>query len=74
MATAHHCDHSERVIVLETEVAALKETLKEILTTVKEIDDQMTRYKGFIGGIAFVISAVGVLWSLLKDWLLSLLK
>lgn len=39
MAPTHHCDHSERVVVLETEVAALKETLKEILTTVKEIDD-----------------------------------
>lgn len=39
METAHHCDHYEQVVVLETEVAALKEDLKEILKTVKEIDD-----------------------------------
>lgn len=74
MPPAHHCDHSERVVVLENEVFNLKEDLKEILKTVKEIDVQMTRYKGFLGGITFVLSAVGVFWSFGKDWLLSHVK
>lgn len=74
MPTVHHCDNSERVVVLETQVATLTEDLKEILKTVKEIDDQMTRYKGFLGGITFVLSAVGVFWSFGKEWVLNHLK
>lgn len=72
MPSQHHaCDHTERVVVLENEVSNLKEDLKEILKTVKEIDEQMTRYKGFLGGITFVVSAIGVFWSFGKDWILN---
>ena len=34
-----------------------------------EIKDEMTRYKGFLGGIAFLGSGVVVCLTLLKDWL-----
>lgn len=68
---ADTCMSSERIVVLETEVKTLKEDLHEILLNVKEMNEQMTKYKGFLGGIAFVFSAVGVFWTFGKDWVIN---
>jgi hypothetical protein len=67
----HQIDHAERVVVLETKVEALEETNKEILASLKTINNQLTKYHGFIGGIAFIVSGVGVLWTFGKDWFLN---
>lgn len=59
----------ERIAVLESEVSALKEDQKEILKCMHEIRDEMTRYKGFLGGVAFLISGITVCITLFRDWI-----
>jgi len=60
---------NERIAVLEAEVNALKEDQKEILKCMHDIKDEMTKYKGFIGGIAFIASGLSVFFTLFKDWI-----
>jgi hypothetical protein len=62
-------DNVERIAVLESEVKELKADQQEILTCMHSIKDEMTRYKGFLGGIAFLASGVGIFLTLFKDWL-----
>lgn len=64
----------ERIAVLEAEVQALKDDQKEILKCMHEIRDEMTRYKGFLGGIAFLISGLTVCLTLFKDWFFEHIK
>lgn len=64
-------EHVERVVVLEQEVKALKEDLGTILTEVQKINAQMTKYRGFLGGITFVLTGIPLLWTFGKDWFLS---
>lgn len=61
--------HSERIAVLESEVKALKEHQEDILVVMHEIKGEMTKYKGFLGGIAFIVSGLGVAITLGKDWI-----
>ncbi len=62
------CHHSDRVVALEVRVDELQDDLKEILKELKEVNTQLTKYKGFIGGIAFVISSLPVLWAFTKSY------
>lgn len=62
-------DQVERIAVLESEVKSLKADQQEILACMHSIKDEMTRYKGFLGGIAFLASGVGIFLTLFKDWL-----
>lgn len=62
-------DQVERIAVLEAEVRSLKEDQQEILICMHAIKDEMTRYKGFLGGVAFIASGVGIFLTLFKDWL-----
>ena len=64
-------DNVERIAVLEAEVKILKSDQQEILICMHSIKDEMTRYKGFLGGIAFLASGVGIFLTLFKDWLLK---
>lgn len=64
-------EHIERIAVLESEVEALKKDQDEILKIMHEIKDEMTRYKGFLGGIAFLVSGLGVFVTLFKDWIIK---
>lgn len=64
-------DMNERIAVLEAEVKALKEDRQEMLEIMHSIKDEMTRYKGFLGGIAFLASGVMICLTLAKDWLLK---
>lgn len=61
----------ERVAVVETKLENLEEKHKELLKLMHEVKDEMTRYKGFVGGIAFVVSCLGVAAAFFKDWLLK---
>ena len=72
MSEAHNpfCLHSERIVVLEVEMKELKDDNKQILATLKEMQGELTKYKGFLGGIAFVGSCLLVSISLLKDVIL----
>lgn len=51
-------DERERVVVLETEMKQVKDDIKEILINQKLMQEQMTKYKGFIGGVVFLGSCV----------------
>jgi ABC-type antimicrobial peptide transport system permease subunit len=64
------CAHTERIVVLEVEMQELKSDNKEILATLKEMHGELTKYKGFLGGIAFVGSCVIVAFTLFKDVIL----
>ena len=62
---------NERIAVLEAEVKGLKEDQQEILICMHSIKDEMTRYKGFLGGVAFIASGVGIFLTLFKEWILK---
>lgn len=62
-------DHVERIAVLEAEVETLKTSQREILDCMHSIKDEMTRYKGFLGGVAFIASGVGIFFTLFKEWI-----
>lgn len=64
-------DQVERIAVLEAEVRSLKEDQQEILLCMHAIKDEMTRYKGFLGGVAFIASGIGIFLTLFKDWILK---
>ena len=61
----------ERIAIVETKVDSLEDNHKELLKLMHEIKDEMTRYKGFLGGIAFLVSCLGIAFTLFKDWILK---
>lgn len=61
----------ERIAIVETKVDSLEDNHKELLKLMHEIKDEMTRYKGFLGGIAFLVSCLVVAVSIFKDWILK---
>jgi hypothetical protein len=64
-------DNIERIAILETKVNNLQDNHDEMLKLMHDIKDEMTRYKGFLGGIAFIASGIGIFLTLFKDWLLK---
>ena len=64
-------DQVERIAVLEAEVKALQVDQQEILACMHSIKDEMTRYKGFLGGVAFLASGIGIFLTLFKDWIIK---
>ena len=64
-------EHFERLIVIETKVEDLETNHKELLKLMHEVKNEMTRYKGFLGGIAFLASGVGIFLTLFKDWIIK---
>lgn len=64
-------DHYERIAVIETKVEDLEQNHKELLKLMHEVKDEMTRYKGFLGGVAFIASGVGIFLTLFKDWIIK---
>jgi len=64
-------DNIERIAVLEAEVEKLQERQKEILECIHAVRDEMLRYKGFLGGVAFLASGIGIFLTVFKDWILK---
>lgn len=64
-------DQVERIAVLEAEVRGLKQEQDKILLCVQDIHAELIRYKGFLGGVAFIASGVGIFITLFKDWLIK---
>lgn len=62
-------EHGERIVALETELVALKSSHVETIKKLDQILSEMTRYKGFLGGITFLMGGVGVAWSLFHSWI-----
>jgi hypothetical protein len=64
-------DQLERIAIIETKVETLEKNHKEMLKLMHEIKDEMTRYKGFLGGIAFLASGVVIFITLAKEWIIK---
>jgi hypothetical protein len=71
----------ERVAVLEAkihtvldELAATQDSQANILTELHGINDSLTKYKGFVGGVAFVVTSIITFLSFAKEWVLTHLK
>ena len=62
---------NERLAIIETKVEDLEANHKELLKLMHEIKDEMTRYKGFLGGVAFIASGIGIFLTLFKDWIIK---
>lgn len=62
---------NERLAIIETKVEDLEDNHKELLKLMHEIKDEMTRYKGFLGGVAFIASGIGIFLTLFKDWIIK---
>ena len=61
----------ERIAIVETKVDSLEDNHKELLRLMHEIKDEMTRYKGFLGGVAFLVSCLVIAVSIFKEWILK---
>jgi hypothetical protein len=62
---------NERIAIVETKVSSLEDNHAEMLKIMHEIRDEMTRYKGFLGGIAFLVSCLVVAVSMFKEWIIK---
>ncbi len=54
---------------LESVASEMKDDREEFHAAVKDLQGEITRYKGFVGGIAFVLSGVVTALTLFKSWL-----
>jgi hypothetical protein len=57
----------ERVAVLEATITDIKKDQAIILAAVQGIEHNMAKYKGVLGGVTFVLSAVVTFFSLFGD-------
>lgn len=57
---------NERIAVLENRADTSDEVQAKILAHVKSIDENLNKYKGFMGAIWFAISCIGVFFSAFK--------
>ena len=64
----------ERLAVLESKVESFQKSQDDILAEVKSINSTLGRYKGFFGGIIFVVSALWAFIDLTKGWLVNHIK
>lgn len=62
--------------VLGQEVGSLGAAVADVRSAIKAIDDRvtaieqdMTRYRGFIGGVSFIVGGAMIAWNLTKEWL-----
>lgn len=62
----------ERVAVLETKVDALEKQNEEIISKLDAIATQVTKTKGFVGGIIFLVSCMFTLAINVGDMLKAL--
>ena len=49
----------------------ISETLSAINVRLDTLDRDITHYKGFVGGIALVLSGIGILLTFFKTWLFT---
>lgn len=51
--------NEERLSVLETQMLQLQNQHNQVMSKLESLLESMTKYKGFIGGIMFALSAIG---------------
>lgn len=60
-----HIDLADRITVVETKL----ETLDEIKKSLAELNTELTKYKGMVGGILWIGSSLVALIGLFKDYI-----
>jgi hypothetical protein len=58
---------NERIAVLESTIADIKSDQEMILRAVQGIEQSMAKYKGVLGGVTFILSAIVTFFSLFGD-------
>lgn len=62
---AEYISVHERLAVQEEQIDHLESKVQELSNKVDEVLSSLTRYKGFIGGIIFVMTCIGAFLKLL---------
>jgi hypothetical protein len=52
---------SERIAILETKTESIQQTLKRVDSNVSTIKEAVSKQKGFIAGVMFVIAPISVI-------------
>lgn len=60
---------NERLAVAEARIETLEGTNVKVLEKLEAIERQMTRYHGFLGGVAFLITGIGIAWNMFGEWI-----
>ena len=60
-----HIDLAERITVVETKL----EALDEIKTSLAELNSELIKYKGMVGGILWIGSSLFALFAIFKDYI-----
>lgn len=60
-----HVDLNDRLVIVETKL----ETLDEIKQSLHQLNGELTKYKGMVGGILWIGSALMTLIALFKDYI-----
>ena len=58
-------DHSEDIGFLKAEMKYMKAEMKSVKETAERIEKELTKYKGFVGGMTFIWSclvAAATMW------------
>lgn len=67
-------DHGERLAVLESRIERVEQLQNAIMEKLEKIDKQLTSYHGFLGGVVFLVTGIGVGWNLFGTWIKSQLQ
>lgn len=62
---------AERLAILETKIEQVEESSEKILARLEEMQSDLTRFKGFAGGMLFVASSIGAFLGVLKGWVIG---
>ena len=60
----------ERIAVLEAEVKGLKDDAARVIRMLGDIQSELTRYKGFMGGVMFLATALLAAFSMFKEYIM----
>lgn len=63
-------DTQTKIAKLEVKVDLLQQQSEELLDRIDDIQRDLTKYRGFLGGIAFVFSGIGLIIAFGKDFLI----
>ena len=64
-------DIAQRVAVLEAQIGMLREHLVKIEDGQQELKETLAKYKGTLGGIMFICSAMVTAVMLMRDWIIA---
>jgi hypothetical protein len=64
-------EDGERIAVLESNMSTLMEGQKTIVERIDALSSELTRYRGFAGGVLWVVGSIGAasiaVWEFMKD-------